>query len=179
MYMDTNFFQLIATRESCRSFDASRLPEKEKLLKCLEAARIAPSACNSQPWHITVITESSLLKQLSEAIGQKFTQNVPAFFVIKEMPAVLSERVSLTKEAQHYAGMDIGILAAHICLAATAQGLSTCMVGWFRNEESVCQLLGTEQKDQLRLLIAVGYANTDNLREKQRKTLEEISAFIE
>ena len=87
-------------------------------------------------------------------------------------------RISAAVKKQHYAQMDIGIVTAHICLAATDIGLSTCILGWF-NEKQVASLLNINENKRIRLIIAVGYAANDTLRDKKRKELGEILTVIE
>ena len=174
-----DFFDLIQQRESCRNYNGNPV-EQEKLTACLNAARLAPSACNSQPYHLIAVTNPALAKQLAactQSIGMnKFTSQCPAFVVITEEKANLSSRIGGLVKSQEYAQIDIGIAAAHLCLAATEQGISTCILGWF-DEKAVKALLGIPSKKRVRLIIAMGYAANSTLREKKRKPLEELAEF--
>lgn len=177
-----NFFELIAKRESCRNYDETRPVEHEKLVRCLEAARLSPSACNSQPWHFTAVenreTAAQVAACLQSAGMNKFASKAPAFVVITEEKATLKATIAAVMKSQAYAQIDVGLATAHLCLAATEQGLSTCIIGWF-SEDKLKDLLGISKAKRIRLVVAVGYAADDKLREKKRKPLEEIATFAD
>ena len=151
------------------------------LIKCVEAARLAPSACNSQPWSF-IVSSGEKAKEVAKCTQKtgmnKFTDDCPAFIVICEEEAKLSARIAGVISKQHYAQIDIGIATTHICYAATEQGLSTCILGWF-DEGKLIEVLGVPKNKRIRLVIAVGYAASDELREKKRKALDEIMTFAE
>ena len=92
------------------------------------------------------------------------------------LPLSLFPKIAGSVKDQQYAPIDIGLATAHLCLSATALGLSTCILGWF-DEEKVKELLGDTVGGRIRLIIAVGYAKEDSLRPKKRKPLEEILYF--
>lgn len=175
-----DFFELIAARESCRSY-AQRKVEPEKLQACLEAARIAPSACNSQPWGYTLVTKPELLPQVAKALQDlgmnKFTDQVPAFFVVTEEKANLTATVGSRVKSQEFASIDIGLSVSYLTLAATAQGLSTCIIGWF-DEKKLKELLDIPAAKRIRLVIAVGYGAVEKPRPKKRKEMQEILRII-
>lgn len=176
----SDFFKLIEKRESCRNFD-TRPVSREALQSMVEAARLAPSACNSQPWHFTVVMgeKAHALAKCTQEMGMnKFTNDAPAFIVVSEEKAKLSASIAGKVKDQQYAPIDIGLSTAHLCLAATSLGLSTCILGWF-SEEKIKSLLGKDAGGRIRLVIAVGYAKTDALRPKKRKDIEEILSFQE
>ena len=172
------FLELIEKRESCRNFD-TRPVDKSLLCRMVEAARLSPSACNSQPWRFTVVSgeKREALAHTTQGMGMnKFTNDAPAFIVISEEKATLMAKIAGSVKDQQYAPIDIGLATAHLCLSATALGLSTCILGWF-DEEKVKELLGDTVGGRIRLIIAVGYAKEDSLRPKKRKPLEEILYF--
>jgi nitroreductase len=175
------FFGLINERQSCRKY-SERQVEKEKLLKCIEAARVAPSACNSQPWHFIVVNNKELSPKVAEClqdkIMNKFTSECPAFIVVVEESGNLTSRAGALIKHQDYRSIDIGIAVEHICLAATEQNLGTCILGWF-NEKQLKGLLNINKLKRIKLVIAIGYPKDDNVRNKVRKTINEISTFIE
>jgi len=167
-----NFYELITKRQSDRQYDP-RLVEPEKIMQCIEAARMAPSACNAQPWKFIVVDEPELKKQLAIATAgmgmNKFAFDAPAIVaIVLEKPNTMSKIGSVLK-GKEYTLMDIGIAATHFCLQATDLGLGTCIIGWF-DEKKVRKLLQIPNKKRIPLLITVGYSNAEP-RNKQRKEL--------
>ena len=178
----SDYFELIRRRESCRNFDPNRPVEKEKLARCAEAAWLAPSACNGQPWKYLIVTNPEIaakLRPLMQELGMnKFLNACPAFAVVLEEPTVL--RVSATQRLkdQDFAPIDVAFSASQFCYAATEQGLSTCIIGW-HNEQRIRELFGLGKTERVRLILAVGYAKTDALREKKRKPINDVVTYYE
>ncbi|WP_238915340.1 nitroreductase family protein [Clostridium sp. YIM B02555] len=176
-----NFFELVSKRQSCRKY-LDIAVEKEKLLKCIEAAQAAPSACNSQPWHFIVVNNKELAAKvapcLQDKIMNKFTTQCQAFIIVIEENGNLTSRAGALMKHQDYRSIDLGIATEHICLAATEQGLGTCVLGWF-NEKELKKLLNVNAFKRIRLVIAIGYPEDGSVRKKVRKNIDEISTFIE
>ena len=173
-----NFTEIANNRQSCRNFDASRNVEKEKLDAILESARLAPSACNGQPYHITVC-RGDVAKSVAKATQgmgmNKFASDAPVQIVISEEPYCKTAAFGAKIKGNDYRSIDIGILSAYITAEAAAQGLDTCILGWLDDEKirKVCDL-----KYPVRLVISLGYAKTDDrLRTKKRKDLSELVTF--
>jgi len=167
-----DFYELITKRQSERQYD-TRQVESEKIMQCIEAARLAPSACNAQPWKFIVIDEPELKKQLASAIAgmgmNKFAFDAPVIVaIVLEKPNVTSKIGSVLK-GKEYTLIDVGIAAVHFCLQATYLGLGTCIIGWF-DEKKVRKLLQIPNKKRIPLLLTVGYSNAE-VRNKQRKEL--------
>lgn len=169
-----DFLDIAKTRQACRSYDPTREVEHEKLDAILEAARLAPSACNSQPYVISVCTgeKKELVAKTTRTVGMNgFTKDVPLILVISEKPerkGVLGTIVPIDS----YISVDIGIVAAHIVSEATTQGLSSCIIGWF-DDKTVRRVCGVEGRT--RLVISIGYAKEgDPIRPKVRKTRAEL-----
>ena len=168
-----NFTEIAKNRQSCRSYDESRPVEPEKLQAILEATRLAPSACNGQPYHFTVC-QGEVAKEVAKAtIGMgmnKFAAQAPVLVVVSEEAYVKSAAVGAKLKKNDYRSMDIGIAVAYFTAEATAQGLSTCILGWLDDEKlrTLCHL-----EHPVRLVITLGYAKAgDSLREKKRKDLD-------
>ena len=175
-----NFTEIAQNRQSCRSYDPNREVEAEKLDRILEAARLSPSACNGQPYFLTVC-KGNTAKQVAEktqGMGMnKFAADAPVSIVISEKPYVASAALGAKVKKNDYRSIDIGILAAYITAEATAQGLGTCILGWFDDDgiRKICSLDGA-----VRLVITVGYAKDgDKLRAKKRKDIDELAKVIE
>ena len=173
-----NFTEIAKNRQSCRAYDAGREIEQEKLDRILDSARLAPSACNGQPYHITVCGGDVAKKvaKATQGLGMnKFATEAPILLVISEEPYVASAAFGARVKANDYRSIDIGIVTAYITAEAAAQGLATCSLGWLDDAKirEICSLDGA-----VRLVITLGYAaEGDKLREKKRKPDEEIIVF--
>jgi nitroreductase len=171
-----DYKDIILKRESCRSFDG-RPAEKEKILRCVDAARLAPSACNGQPWHFVIALSEEAVKTVREAVqGQgmnRFCDKCNSFVVVVEESTVLTSRIGTMITRTDFKPIDIGLAVSQFVCAATEQGLSTCILGWL-NEKKIKEAFAVKKSHRVRLVIAVGYAATDAVRTKRRKTIEEI-----
>lgn len=176
------FEELIGERQSVRSYEG-KLVEKVKLEKLAEAVRLAPSACNSQPWKLIIIDRPELKNEVAKAtfsktvVFNKFALEAPviAVFVIEKEKLVA--RIGGSIKNQEYPQYDIGIAAEHFCLQATELGLGTCILGWF-NEKKIQKLLNIPKKRKIGLVITLGYAPENyEQRKKIRKPLDEICGF--
>ncbi|MFW5780266.1 MAG: nitroreductase family protein [Bacillota bacterium] len=171
-----DFFDIVKRRESCRKYNGKEV-KKLELLKIMEAARLAPSAVNSQPWKFFVVTDREKRKLMTK-YTQAFTEKAGGFIVLlQEKPNIMSKVGSVIKN-QEYTQIDLGIVTAHICLAATQLGLETCIMGWF-NEKKVKELLQIPGGKRVRLVISVGHSDFTSPRPKKRKDMDEIVSFIE
>ena len=168
-----NFMEIAENRQSCRSYD-SREVEPEKLQAILEAARLSPSACNGQPYHLTVCRgeTAKAVAAATQSMGMnKFASQAPILIVVSEMPYVKSAALGAQLKGNDYRSIDIGIATAYLTAEATAQGLSTCILGWL-DDKKIREICGLEHP--VRLVITVGYAKDESLRTKKRKSLEEL-----
>ena len=174
-----NFREIAENRQSCRAYNSEKMVEKEKLNAILEVARLSPSACNGQPYHITVCTGEVAKKVAKATQGMglnKFAPDAPVLLVISEKPYVKTAALGAKMKKNDYRSMDIGILSAYITAEAAAQGLGTCILGWLDEEKirELCNLDGT-----VRLVITLGYAKDgDKLRAKKRKDFDELVSFV-
>lgn len=176
----SDFFQLVEQRESCRNYDPQKRPTKEQLVRCIQAALLSPSACNSQPWSFLVINspeKAAVVAASTQCAGfNKFTDNCPSFIAVCEEDAYLMGGPQHPN--QKYADIDLGIAVAHLCYAAKQQGLSTCIMGAF-DKKMLLEGLGITEDKRVRLVLSVGYAANDQLRTKKRKPLEQIMTYID
>lgn len=175
-----NFTEIAQARQSCRSYDRDRMVEQEKLDRILESARLSPSACNGQPYHITVCKGESAVKvaKATQSMGMnKFASDAPILLVISEKPYVKSAALGAKVKGNDYRSIDIGILSAYITAEATAQGLGTCILGWL-DDADIRKIGGFD--GTVRLVITLGYAKADDkLRQKKRKDMGELVDVIE
>ena len=170
-----NFSDIAKNRQSCRSYDSERTVEREKIEAVLETARLSPSACNGQPYHFTVCTGETALIVAKATMGagiNRFAPDAPVLIVISEEPYSKTAALGAKVTGNDYRSIDIGIAAAYITSEATAQGLGSCILGWFDDDKvrKACGLSGT-----VRLVITLGYAKADDkLRDKKRKDMSEL-----
>jgi len=173
-----SFIEIANTRQSCRAYDEGRIVEREKLDVILEAARLAPSACNGQPYHFTVC-KGDVAREVAKATQgmgmNKFASQAPVLIVISEMPYVKSAAMGARVKNNDYRSIDIGITAAYLTAEAAAQGLGTCILGWFDDEKirNLCNL-----SHPVRLVITMGYPKDDTVRPKKRKEISELVSEI-
>ena len=173
-----NFMEIARLRQSCRSYDEDRAVEEEKLAAIVEAVQLAPSACNGQPYKITVCKGETAKAVAAACAGMgrnKFAPQAPIQLVISEMPYVKSAALGAKLKKNDYRSIDIGIVAAYITAEAAAQGLGTCILGWLDDGKirELCDL-----DSPVRLVITLGYPSEgDKLRSKKRKDLKELVSY--
>ncbi len=174
------FLELTQNRQSDRAY-SDKPVETEKLEHILEAARLAPSACNAQPWKIIVVSDAEKRMQVANATANKllamnhFTKQAPLQLVILEENANFTSTVGGWATEKHYPHLDLGILASHITLAASDEGLGSCIIGWC-DEKKVRKALDIPKNKRVMLVILIGYS-AQLLRNKKRKTKEEIVSY--
>ena len=172
-----NFTEIALARQSCRSYDENRAVEEEKLTAILEAAQLAPSACNSQPYHFTVCRgeAAKAVAAATQGMGMnKFSSQASVLIVISEADYNKSAALGAKVKGNDYRSIDIGITTAYLTAEATAQGLSTCILGWLDDEKirKICSI-----DHPVRLVITLGYAKDDPLRNKKRKALSQLVSY--
>ena len=174
------FSKLVANRQSTRSYNPDRAVEDEKIMAILNSVRLSPSACNSQPYHFTVCKGETAKSVAKATIGlgmNKFSVDAPVIIVVSERPYNVTAGLGAKVKKNDYRSMDIGIAVSLLTLEATAQGLGTCILGYFDEGkiQSICKI-----KDRVRLVVTLGYpCDGDVIRNKKRKSLEELVTFID
>lgn len=172
-----DFERLINVRQSDRKY-SGRSVDRSLLIRCLEAARIAPSACNSQPWKFIVVDEPGLLAGMQEAAAgmgmNKWVSEAPVIVAVVLEKMNLTARIGSVIKDKEYSLLDVGIAVEHFCLQAAELGLGSCIIGWF-DEKKVKKLLDISKR-RVPLLISVGYPDSEH-RKKVRKSLEEMSSW--
>jgi nitroreductase len=171
----------IRNRQSVRGYTDQPVA-REKIERCLEAARLAPSACNSQPWRFVVVDDPGLRPQvavrLSDVImqGNRFAASAPVLVAVIAQKPNLTARIGAFLKNKPYYLIDLGIAAEHFCLQAAAEGLGSCMLGWF-DEPAVRKLLAVPSNKRIPLVITLGYPASGEIRPKVRKTIDEIRTY--
>lgn len=176
-----NFLDLVRTRQSVREY-LNKPVEREKIERCLEAARLAPSASNSQPWRFIVIDDPKLKETVARKTFDRlisfnrFSLQAPVLIIlISERPSFFVSIGEAIKDKQ-FSLIDIGITAEHFCLQAIEEGLGTCILGWF-NENEVKKLLNIPQSKRVELIITLGYPASNEIQPKKRKEINQIRSY--
>jgi nitroreductase len=173
------FLELVKNRQSERAYE-SRPVDESLVMQCIEAARLAPSACNSQPWTFIIVDDSGLRSKIADSMSNKvlplnhFTKQAPVQVVVVNEGSNFTASLGNKIKDKDFSKVDIGIAAQHFCLQAADLGLGTCMLGWF-NEAKIKKLLDIPEKKRIELVITVGYSK-DKFRKKKRKSIKKITA---
>ena len=173
-----DFLKIAEKRQSCRKYDSQREVEAEKLERILKAAQLSPSACNGQPYHITICKGETAKKVAKATQGMginAFAPEAPILMVISEEPYVKTAALGAKLKGIDYRSIDMGILAAYITAQAESEGLATCILGWLDSDkiQEICSLPAPAK-----LVITLGYAaEGDKFREKKRKALNELVSY--
>lgn len=172
------FSELVKLRQSDRKYQHKPV-EKEKVLQCIETARLAPSADNSQPWKFVVVDDHDLKEQVADCASgmglNRFTHQSPVIVAVVMEKMSLPASVASYIKNKEYALMDIGMAVNQFCLQAAELGLGTCIIGWF-DEKSVKKILHISRDKRVPLLISLGYSSSPT-RKKIRKPIGEISSW--
>ena len=171
------FSELVGKRQSDRKYKNQPV-DRELIVKCLEAARLAPSACNSQPWKFVVVDKPELVKEMAVAASgmgmNKWAKEAPVIVAVTLEKMNFTARIGSVIKDKEYSLLDVGIAVEHFCLQAAELELGTCIMGWF-DEKKVKKLLGISNR-RVPLLISLGYPDS-NTRFKSRKSLDEMSSW--
>jgi nitroreductase len=177
----TFFQQLVSGRRSIRRY-LERSVEREKIMACIEAARLAPSADNVQPWRFLVIDDPQLKEGFSrEAFSgiysyTKFAGRAPVIIVILARLDLIAHRVGQGIQGTPFHFLDIGISGEHFVLQAEELGLGTCWIGWF-NIRRVRKFLKIPRRYKIIALLTLGYYSQKPARERKLKSITEIAWF--
>ncbi len=175
------FLDLVKKRQSVRAYQDKPV-EREKIERCLQAAQLAPSAVNSQPWYFVVVDEPSLKdrianKTFSSIISfNRFSLQAPALIVVVVENSGIIGKIGEKIKNTHFNPIDIGIAVENICLQAVEEGLGTCILGWF-DEKGVKGILKIPSSKKIELIITLGYPASTEIRNKKRKKLDEIRNY--
>jgi len=173
-----NFLNLVKERYSVRKY-LNKPVQHEKIERCIEAARLAPSTCNSQPWRFIIVDDTELKEAIvRETYGKvlsfnSFSKEAPVLIVVISERKNLSAKIAGIMKKRDFSLIDIGIAAEHICLQAVEEGLGTCMLGWF-DEGAIKKLLNIPRQKRIELIITLGYP--DELVKKKSKKRRDIDS---
>ncbi len=177
----TPFEKLVKGRRSIRRY--IQMPvEREKILKCIEAARLAPSADNVQPWRFVIIDDPEIKERFASEVfsgiyfPSRFATKAPVLIIILSRPDILANQLGKQIQKIHFHLIDIGIAGEHIVLQAEELGIGTCWIGWF-NMRKARKFFKLPRKYKVVSLISMGYYEKKPSKEKKRKKLSEIVWF--
>jgi nitroreductase len=176
-----NFLDLARKRSSVRRYAPDPVP-RDVLAGCLEAARLAPSACNSQPWQFIVVDEPDLKHRLAEKAFSgayamnTFAKEAPVLVAVVTGRSTYAARLGGLLRGVQYSLVDIGIACEHFVLAAAEAGVGTCWLGWF-NERGVKEVLGLPAKARVDIVLSVGYPAAPDEAGKKRKPMSEFCRY--
>lgn len=168
--------ELIESRYSVRAYLPQSV-EEEKINYILECARLAPSACNNQPWKFYIIRNESVISRIQESYNREWFKSAPMHIVVCKDSSVSWKRA--TSDNKDFGDVDAAIVAEHICLATAETGLGTCWVCNF-NPDLLAQVLNLPSHLEAIAIFPLGYIDTDKsvVPEKKRKSLPEIAVWI-
>ncbi len=177
------FFELVQARKSVRRFRDQPV-EHAKIARCLEAARLAPSAENVQPWRFCIIddpaTKTRLAQQAFTGIYRttRWAERAPVLVVIFAEPDILANRIGKQMTGINYYLIDIGIAGEHFALQAQELGLGTCWIGWF-SAKGAQKALHVPRSYRAVEMMALGYPHENYKHERKRKSINDISFYNE
>jgi len=161
MNLDYNqFLDIVKSRSSCRAYLPKTI-ESEKIDKCLNAARLAPSACNKQPWRFKIVTDVQLRKQICNdgllpGIPMPWLSDAPVIVILCADTNIVTHTLAPMLSKVQYQLIDVGIAGEHFVLAAESLGLGTCWIGWFKPKK-IRKILNIPRHLQILSLISLGY----------------------
>ncbi len=174
-----NFTEIAKNRYSCRSYDTTRKVEDEKIKAILESAILSPSACNSQPYHFTVCKgeKAKEVAKATQSMGMnKFASDAPVMIVVSEGNYNKTASIGAKMKGNDYRSIDIGIATAYLTAEASAQGLGTCILGWF-DDKKIRKICGLDSA--VRLVVSLGYAKEGSVvPTKKRKAYDELVSEV-
>ncbi|WP_372806261.1 nitroreductase family protein [Pontiella sp.] len=174
------FIALVKHRTSCRAYEPKPVP-RDHLELMLEAARLAPSACNKQPWRFAVVQdEATRMRLINEAflsgIPMRWAEHAGAIVALGMEKSAITHRIAPKISGVDYPLIDVGIAGEHLVLQAEELGLGTCWIGWIKPKK-VRQIVGWPPSITAVGLITVGWPAAQP-QPRPRLDLEAIAKWI-
>ncbi|MCF7790895.1 MAG: nitroreductase family protein [Victivallales bacterium] len=175
-----NFLQLVSKRKSCRNYDDEEVPDS-LLEKCIEAARLSPSACNKQPWRFVIVKEKNtrikiFKKGLLPFLPMPWFMKAPVIIALCAATEFTTHKFAPMLSGIDYKLIDLGIAGEHFVLAAESLGLGTCWIGWFK-EKKVKKILDIPKNIKIASLITVGYPVDNEPNTKEKLPLDKVTFY--
>ena len=169
------FLKLINTRQACRDFNDKPL-DKETVMQIAKTSMLAPSACNSQPWRMYVVTDAEKLKVVTKSlqgvVQNKFLDKAKAYICLADRVATLKPEAMERFDRNHFVKYDVGELCAYITLTAESMGVQSCIIGWV-NQKTIGEAIGLKKDERCNIVVALGYSDAP-IRKKNRKSESDI-----
>ena len=171
------FDEILQNRKSIRSFQSKAVNRKDLMAIC-EAARIAPSACNSQTWRFIAVTDRERIQRICKeamrpVIPNRWLDQAPLLIVGCSQLDIVANRIGTRISGIEYYRIDLGIAMEHMVLKATELGLGSCWIGWF-SEEKAKKILNIPKKIKVSAMLAIGYPQEAPKKSRPRKEMAEI-----
>ena len=177
-----SFTELVSRRYSVRKFSSDAVP-RDMIEKCLEAARLAPSACNCQPWSFYVADTPEIRDKIAKAAFSgiygmnAFARKAPVLIAVVTERSGYAARLGGSLRGVQFSLIDVGIACDHLTLCATELGIGSCWLGWF-NAKAVADELGLPKRTQIDTMLALGYPEGEPPQRKTRRDLEDIRSYV-
>ena len=174
------FMKLVEHRTSCRSYSTDPVPN-EALEKMIAAARLAPSACNRQPWRFAIVTDPAVRMRLVResflpGISMRWAENAGAIIALGMKRSIVTHQIAPKISGVDYSLLDIGIAGEHLVLQATELGLGTCWIGWIQPKKAR-RIIGWPRSVNVVSLITIGWPDGER-QPRPRLPKEEITTWI-
>jgi len=171
------FDQILEKRISVRSYDSRPIDKNDIFIIC-EAARLAPSACNSQTWRFIAVTDRQSIKKICHeamrpVIPNKWIEQAPLLIIGCSQLDIIANRIGSKVTGIEYYQIDLGIAMEHMVLKATELGLGTCWIGWFK-EDKLKEILDIPKRIKVSAMLAIGYPKDESSKKRPRKPISKI-----
>lgn len=179
--LGNDFLTLVKNRRSVRQFQP-RPVEREKIITCIEAARLAPSAENVQPWRFVVLDDREQIRQFSQKAFSgiyrftRWAEKAPVIIAMFAELDFIAHRIGKEIQGTQYYLLDLGIAGEHIVLQAASLGLGSCWIGWF-NARQAKKFLAVPRSWKPVALLALGYPIEPHKAKRSKKNLAQILFF--
>ena len=176
-----HYLDLVKKRQSTRDYSEKAVSRKI-IDRAIEVARLAPSACNSQPWYFIVVDDPALKDSLTKTAFSgmysmcSFAKKAPVIIAVITESSNYGATLGGYLKGTQFSLIDIGIACEHLILQATEDGVGSCWIGWF-DAKKVKKVLGLEKNVKIDTLISLGYPADENVRKKKRKELKDIRKY--
>jgi len=180
--IDMNFIDLVRERRSIRKYQ-NKPVEKEKIMLCLETVRLAPSACNSQPYKFFILDNKDIKNKFASAVFSgiylpcKFAAQAPVLIILVRVPQKITASFGNKIQNTNFSLIDLGIAGEHFALQAQELGLGSCWIGWFDKNETK-KFLNLKEDEIPEIIFSLGYP-AENPPERKKKNINEIAIFWE